>query len=98
MCIRDSRYIIVKAGIGSTNFPSASSPQFKTSLCNAAHNAGLLIFGYTRSYGSDLEGEAALVDYIFNCGGDGFIFDAEVKQGTRPPSWVDMKTILPSGK
>ena len=83
------RYIIVKAGTGSTNFPSAASPQFTTAVVNAAHSAGLLIFGYNRSYGSDLAGESALVNYVFNCGADGFVFDAEVEWETRTSNpWI----------
>ncbi|MEO7677635.1 MAG: hypothetical protein ABIV39_12810 [Verrucomicrobiota bacterium] len=83
------RYVIVKAGTGSTNFPSAGSPQFTTSLVNAAHNAGLLIFGYTRSYGSNIPGETTLANYVFNCGADGFVFDAEGEWETRTSNpWI----------
>ena len=76
------RYIVVKAGTGSTHFPSDSNRQFTTSLVNAAHNAGLLIFAYTRSSGEDIPGEISLVDYCFNCGADGFVFDAEAEWET----------------
>ena len=85
-----SAYLLVKAGTGSTNFNgSGSSPQFNTTLVNAAHNAGLLIFAYTRSYGDDIPGEIALASYCFNCGADGFAFDAEAEWETRTANtWI----------
>src|SRR3954470_16365074 len=46
-------YIIVKAGDAGTAFPT-SGPQFTTSLVNAAHAAGLKIFAYTRSWGTNV--------------------------------------------
>src|SRR5687767_4900835 len=45
------KYIIVKAGQGSTNFPTAASPQFNSNLVYQAHAKGIQIFGYTRSFG-----------------------------------------------
>lgn len=81
-------YIIVKAGTGSTNFNgSGSSPQFNSSLVNAAHAAGLKIFGYTRSYGSDVQGEIDLASYCFNVGADGFVIDAEAEWESNRP-WI----------
>ncbi len=73
------RYIIVKAASGSVLYPSDASPQFTTSLVNAAHAAGLLIFGYNRSGqgGVDVAGEVAVADFVFNQGADGFVWDAE---------------------
>jgi hypothetical protein len=73
------QYIIVKAGSGSTNFPSSSNRQFNTALVTAAHAAGIKIFGYTRSWGIDIAGESAIADYVFNCGADGFVLDAEAE-------------------
>ncbi len=73
------QFIIVKAGSGSTNFPSASNRQFNTNLVNAAHAVGIKIFGYTRSWGKDIAGESAIADYVFNCGADGFVLDAEAE-------------------
>ena len=73
------RYIIIKAGDGTTLYPSANAPQFTASVVNAGHAAGLLVFGYNRSYGLDLTGESAISDYVFNAGADGFVFDAEIE-------------------
>src|SRR6188472_223858 len=53
-------YVIVKAGTGSTNYPSAGSPQFTANLVTQAHKVGLKIFAYTRSYGTDVAGEIAM--------------------------------------
>jgi hypothetical protein len=73
------QYIVVKAGDGGTPYPSASSPQFTTNLVIAAHAQGLKIFGYTRSYGTNVPGELGIATNVFNCGADGFIFDAEAE-------------------
>ena len=81
------QFIIVKAGTGSSNFPSASNKQFDTNLVNAAHAAGIKIFGYTRSYGIDIAGESALADYVYNCGADGFVLDAEAEWESSNP-WI----------
>ena len=70
-------FVIVKAGTGSTNYPSANSPQFTAALVNAAHNVGLKIFAYTRSYGTDLPGEIAMATNCLALGADGWIIDAE---------------------
>jgi hypothetical protein len=72
-------YIVIKAGTGSTNFPSAGNPQFTASLVTAAHNAGLKIFAYDRSYGTDIPGEIALATNCLNLGADGFVIDAEAE-------------------
>lgn len=81
------QFIIVKAGTGSTNFPSASNKQFNAGLVNAAHAVGIKIFGYTRSWGKDIAGESALADYVFNCGADGFVLDAEAEWESNQP-WI----------
>ena len=81
-------YIIVKAGTGSTNFTgNGSTPQFTSNLVAQAHQAGVQIFGYTRSYGSDVSGEINLATYCFNLGADGFVLDAEAEwESSR--SWI----------
>jgi hypothetical protein len=71
------QYIIFKAGDGGTRFPTDANPQFTSDVVNAGHAAGLKIFGYGFSYGTDIPGEQAVADYVFNQGADGFVFDAE---------------------
>jgi hypothetical protein len=81
-------YIIVKCGTGSTNFNGGgASPQFNSNLVYRAHAAGLKIFGYTRSYGSDVQGEIDLATYCFNLGADGFVIDAEAEWESHNP-WI----------
>ena len=86
------KWFVVKAGTGSTNFNgSGSTPQFTSSLVTAAHNKGLKIFAYTRSYGDNIQGEINLATRCFNLGADGFILDAESEwesghQGTQGPT------------
>ena len=85
------QYIVIKAGTGSTNFPSDASPQVTTTVINKAHNAGLKIFAYTRSYGDDVAGEIALATNYLAKGCDGFVIDAEIEwesghQGTQGPT------------
>src|ERR1051325_9670118 len=63
---RGMSYVIVKAGTSSTLYPSDASPQFTSGLVDAAHAAGLKIFGYNRSYGTDIPGEIAIADFVFN--------------------------------
>jgi hypothetical protein len=70
------QFLVVKAGTGSTNF---NNNQFSSSLVNAAHAAGLKIFGYTRSFGTDIPGEIALAANVYNLGADGFVLDAEAE-------------------
>jgi hypothetical protein len=71
-------FMVVKSGEGSTNFPTAGQ-QLTTSVVNAAHTAGLKIFGYTRSYGVNIAGEIAVATNIMNIGADGYIVDAEIE-------------------
>ena len=73
------QYLIIKAGDGSTLYPSAGNPQLTSAVINAGHAAGLKIFGYNRSYGTDIAGELTISDYVFNQGGDGFVIDAEIE-------------------
>ncbi|MDQ6630312.1 MAG: hypothetical protein M3Y82_00970, partial [Verrucomicrobiota bacterium] len=83
------RYIIIKMGTGSADYSGCyTTPnQITTNLCNIARANGVWIFGYTRSYGSDIAGEVALADYNFNCGADGFVFDAEAEWESNKP-WI----------
>ena len=67
-------YIVVKMGTGSTNFNGGGpGPQFNKELIDEAHKAGLKIFGYTRSYGDDIAGEAAMAIECYEMGADGFV-------------------------
>src|SRR5262245_36383071 len=74
------RYFIVKTATSDQLFNgSYAFPQFTSALVNTAHANGLLIFGYNRSYGSNVVGEIAISDYVFNQGADGFVWDAEAE-------------------
>lgn len=77
-------FVIVKAGESNTYFPNNNTPQFTASLVTAAHNAGLKIFGYTRSYGRDIPGELNIITNILNLGADGYVVDAETEWETLP--------------
>jgi len=84
------QFVIVKAGTGSTNFPTTGN-QFTTTLVNEAHAKGIKIFGYTRSYGDNVQGEINIATLCFNRGADGFVIDAEAeweasRQGTQGPT------------
>lgn len=77
------RYVIVKAATSASLFNgSYATPQFTTNLVNIAHANGLLIFGYNRSYGSNVAAEVGISDYVFHCGADGFVWDAEAEWET----------------
>ncbi|MDB6059247.1 MAG: hypothetical protein JWO95_3091 [Verrucomicrobiales bacterium] len=80
-------FIVVKAGTGATNYPPDGTPQFSIELVEKAHDAGLKIFGYTRSYGSDIPGETVLVASVYDKGADGFIVDAEGEWQSNHP-WI----------
>jgi hypothetical protein len=80
-------FVVVKAGTGATNYPTDGAPQFTVELVNKAHAAGLKVFGYTRSYGSDIPGEIALVASVYDKGADGFIVDAEGEWQSNHP-WI----------
>ena len=71
------QYIIIKAADGHVRFPTEASPQFTGAVVDAAHAAGLKIFGYNRSFGTNIPGELAMVNEVFNLGADGFVIDAE---------------------
>lgn len=73
-------YIIVKAADGGIDFNGGySSPQFNSNLVYQAHAAGLQIFGYTRSFGTNVPAEIAMAAKIYNLGADGFVLDAEAE-------------------
>ena len=74
------RFIVVKAGDGNQlYYGTYGHPQFTSALVNTAHAYGLFIFGYNYSVGSDIPGEVAIADYVFNTGADGFVYDAETE-------------------
>src|SRR5215467_13645879 len=74
------RYMVIKAATGASLFNGCYSfPQFNARLVNIAHTNGILIFGYNRSYATNVAGELAVVDYVFNQGADGFVWDAEAE-------------------
>ncbi len=82
------RYCIVKAATSDKLFGDCyATPQFTSNLVNTAHANGLAIFGYNRSYGSNIVGEVAVADYVFNQGADGFVFDAEA-EWEAGPAWI----------
>jgi hypothetical protein len=77
------RHMIVKAATSITLFGDCRpGPQFTSNLVATAHANGLHIFGYNRSFGSNIVGEVAVADYVFNQGADGFVFDAEAEWET----------------
>src|SRR5262245_15821370 len=82
------RYMIVKAATSDRLFNGCYGfPQFTTNLVNTAHANGILIFGYNRSYGSNVVGEIAISDWIFHQGADGFVWDAEAEWESSSP-WI----------
>lgn len=95
------RYMVVKAGTGATLFNGCYGfPQFNANLVDIAHANGMLIFGYNRSYATNTAGETAIVDYVFNQGADGFVWDAESEWesgtiGTQGPglAWSQCSTV-----
>ena len=84
------RYCIIKAATGDKFFTDCTvGPQFTSNLVNTAHSNGIAVFGYNRSSGSNIVGEVAIADYVFNQGADGFVYDAEAEWeagGTHP--WI----------
>ncbi len=75
------RYCMVKMGTSDRFFPGPASNncQLTSNFINTAHSNGIAVFGYNRSYGSNIVGEVSLADYCFNQGADGFVFDAEAE-------------------
>jgi hypothetical protein len=77
------RYFIVKAATSDKLFGDCyAGPQFTSNIVNTAHSNGIAVFGYNRSYGSNIVGEISVADYVFNQGADGFVFDAEAEWET----------------
>ena len=82
------RYVIVKAATSDQLFTgSYRFPQFTSNLVNSAHQNGLRIFGYNRSFGANVPGEIAISDYVFQQGADGFVWDAEAEWESNQP-WI----------
>ncbi|TAL00744.1 MAG: hypothetical protein EPO07_09285 [Verrucomicrobia bacterium] len=81
-------FLVVKAARSDQLFNGTyPRPQFTSNLVELTHNYGLKIFGYVRSFGSNVVGEAAMADYVFRCGADGFVFDAEAEWESSSP-WI----------
>src|SRR5438477_8756336 len=60
------RYMIVKAATSDRLFNGCYSlPQFTSNLVSIAHSNGILAFAYNRSYGANVTGEVAIVNYLF---------------------------------
>lgn len=82
------RYLIIKAATSDQLFNgSYKFPQFTSNIVHIAHAHNLLVFGYNRSYGSNIVGEIAMADYVFQQGADGFVFDAEAEWEKDKP-WI----------
>jgi hypothetical protein len=75
------RYIVIKAGTGASLYSGcyADPCQLTANLVSIARANGILIFGYNRSYATNVAGEAAIADYVFQRGADGFVWDAEAE-------------------
>lgn len=82
------RFLVVKAATSDQLFKGCfAGPQFTRALVETAHTNGLWIFGYNRSYGSNIPGEIAVANYVFNQGADGFVWDAEAEWENTSP-WI----------
>ncbi len=82
------RYVIVKAATSDLLYNGTyGRPQFTSNLVNKAHQQGILVFGYNRTYGSNIVGEIAMADYVFNQGADGFVWDGE-SEWESSASWI----------
>ncbi len=66
------QYVIIKAAQA-----DSVNPQFTPTVVNAGHAAGLKVFGYIYTTGANVPGEIAAVNYVFQQGADGLIYDAE---------------------
>jgi hypothetical protein len=77
------RYCIVKSATSDKLFGDCTvGGQLTSNLVSIAHSNGILVFGYNRSFGTNIPGEVAMADYVFNQGADGFVFDAEAEWET----------------
>ena len=74
------RYCIIKSATSDKLFGDCTTGgQLTSNLVNIAHSNGIAVFGYNRSFGSNIVGEVSMADYVFNQGADGFVFDAEAE-------------------
>src|ERR1017187_878844 len=72
------RYCLVKAATSDKLFGDCyAGPQFTSNIVNTAHSNGIAVFGYNRSYGSNIVGGNFMAHYVFHQGRGGFVFDAE---------------------
>src|SRR5436190_3680040 len=83
------KFVIVKAGDGDSGPVTGSWTQFNTRLIDAAHTAGLKIFGYHFIYGgangsSTQAGEKKVAREIMSLNPDGMVIDAEGSYETVP--------------
>ncbi len=77
------RYCIIKSATSDKLFGDCTTGgQLTSNLVSIAHSNNILVFGYNRSYGTNIPGEVAMADYVFNQGADGFVFDAEAEWET----------------
>ncbi len=77
------RYCIIKSATSDKLFGDCTTGgQLTSNLVSIAHSNSILVFGYNRSYGTNIAGEVAMADYVFNQGADGFVFDAEAEWET----------------
>jgi hypothetical protein len=82
------RYCIIKSATSDKLFGDCTTGgQLTSNLVSLAHSNNILVFGYNRSYGSNIVGEVAMADYVFNQGADGFVFDAEAEWESGSP-WI----------
>ncbi len=70
-------WITVKCGDGGSIYS-----QFSSSLVTACHNAGLKVYGWGYSRGSNVTGEINVALNCLGLGADGFIIDAEIQYET----------------
>ena len=97
------RYVIVKTGTGTSLYNACYGfPQLTSNFVNVAHSNNILVFGYNRSFATNTAGEVAIADFVFNHGGDGFVWDAEAEWessiagvGTNGPSlaWAQCSQV-----
>lgn len=71
------QYVTIKAAQADTVFKVSGNTQFTPEVVEAGHAAGLKVFGYIYTTGANVPGEIAMVDFIFQQGADGLIYDAE---------------------
>lgn len=71
-------YVIIKTADGANDFPTGS-PQFTSNVVDSAHAAGLKVFGYIRSWGTNIAGEITVITNAMNLGVDGYVIDAEIE-------------------